>query len=120
MEYILFKQEQRPGKNGVTMWRLTFYCIDDGTEWEMTCDNTYKNFRRNGWDHVCTADDSWGVYSNLRRTDRKTKSGVPIVSADSRACLVYRCRDQAQALQLIEADLNTRTPNTFQDIFHAA
>jgi hypothetical protein len=117
MEYILFKQEERPGRNGTTMWRLTFYCIDDGTEWEMTCDNTYKNFRKSGWDHVCTSDDSYGVYKDLRRSDRKTRSGVPILTADSPAKIVYRCADQQEAFQLIEADLDGRGPNTFRDIF---
>jgi hypothetical protein len=120
MEYILFKQEQRPGKNGVTMWRLSFYCIDDGTEWEMTCDSTYRNFKRSGWNQVCTADDSYGVYSDLKRTDRKTREGVPIVSADSRAKLVYRCRDQQEAFKLIEADLDTRTPSNFKELFNGA
>ena len=119
MEYILFKQTQRPGKNGTTMWRLTFYCIDDGTEWEMTCDNTYKNFKRSGWDQVCHNDDSYGVYSDLKRTDRRTREGVAIVSADSRARLVYRCRDQAEAFKLIEADLNLRAPTNFKELFDA-
>jgi hypothetical protein len=117
MEYILFKQDQRPGKNGTTMWRLTFYCIDDGTEWEMTCDNTFKNFKRSGWDRVCHADDSWGVYSALKRTDRRTREGTPVLSADSRAQLIYRCVDQAEALRLIEADLELRTPNQFGQLF---
>ena len=119
MEYILFKQDERPGKNNTTMWRLTFYCIDDGTEWEMTCDNTFKNFKRSGWDRVCHSDDSWGVYSALKRTDRKTKEGTPVLSADSRAQLIYRCVDQAEALRLIEADLNLRTPNQFGQLFEA-
>jgi len=117
MEYILFKQDERPGKNGTTMWRLTFYCIDDGTEWEMTCDNTFKNFKRSGWDRVCHADDSWGVYSALKRTDRKTREGTPVLSADSKAQLIYRCVDQAEALKLIEADLELRTPNQFGQLF---
>jgi hypothetical protein len=117
MEYILFKQTEQPGKNGVTMWRLTFYCIDDGTEWEMTCDSTYKNFKRSGWDHVCNSDDSYGVYSNLRRISRNTQAGRPVLSADSKAHIVYRCRDQEEAFQLIEADLAGRTPTNFTDLF---
>ena len=119
MEYILFKQTERPGKNGTTMWRLTFYSIDDGTEWEMTCDNTYRNFKRSGWESVCLNDDSYGVYSDLKRTDRRTREGVAIVSADSRARLVYRCRDQAEAFKLIEADLNLRTPTNVGQLFDA-
>jgi len=117
MEYILFRQDQQPGKNGTTMWRLTFYCIDDGTEWEMTCDNTFKNFKRSGWDQVCHSDDSWGVYSDLKRTDRRTREGAAVASADSRARLVYRCEDQAEALRLIEADLILQTPNQFGQLF---
>lgn len=120
MEYILFKQTEQPGKNGVTMWRLTFYCIDDGTEWEMTCDTTYKNFKRSGWNHVCAADDSYGVYSNLKRIERRTKDGVAVVSADSRARLVYRCQNQQEAFDLIQADLDTKTPTNFKELFHAA
>jgi hypothetical protein len=120
MEYILFKQTEQPGKNGVTMWRLSFYCIDDGTEWEMTCDNTYRNFKRSGWDHVCNSDDSYGVYQGLRRTDRKTREGVPTLTADSKAKCIYTCVDQAEAFRLIEADLAGRTPTNFTELFHAA
>ena len=117
MEYILIRQQQQPGMNGTTVWRLTFYCIDDGTEWEMLCDSSYKNFKRSGWDHVCKSDDSYGVYSNLKRTNRKTRAGIPIVSADSRAQLIYRCRDQDEALELVAADLDGRTPTNFLDLF---
>tara|TARA_B110000503_G_scaffold136042_1_gene217700 strand:+ start:932 stop:1288 length:357 start_codon:yes stop_codon:yes gene_type:complete len=117
MEYILIKQEQSPGRNGTTVWRLTFYCIDDGTEWEMLCDNTYDNFKRSGWNHVCQNDDSYGVYANLKRTDRKTRAGIPIVNADSRAQLIYRCQDQAEALALVAADLEGRAPTNFRDLF---
>jgi hypothetical protein len=44
---------------------------------------------------------------------------VPILSADSRAKLIYGCVDQAEAFKLIEADLDTRTPNTFKELFNA-
>ena len=118
-EYILIKKDsQRSHQNGVTMWRLTFYCIDDGTVWEMTVDATYRNFRKKGWDHVVESDCPWAVYGNLKRTERKTREGVGVVSADSLAEVIYRCTDQQQALDLVQAaeDLNQQR-TTFQEFF---
>ena len=119
MRYILIQQQQRPGRNGTTVWRLTFYCVQDGTEWEMLCDNTYDNFNRSGWKDVCHNDDSWGVYEDLKRTDRRTRAGVPIVSADSKAKLFWRCTDQAEALALVALDLETRANTNFKELFTA-
>ena len=115
MDYILVDQNQRPGRNGVTMWRLTFYCIDDHSLWEMTVDPTYDNFKRSGWDHIVRDENSYGVYSDLKRTQRKTAEGIPIVSADSAARIVYRCQNQQEALRLVE--LNEHPPTPFQELF---
>ena len=115
MEYVLVEQNSRPGRNAVTMWRLTFYCVDDGTLWEMTVDPTYDNFKRSGWDHVVRDENSYGVYSDLKRTRRKTREGTPIVSADSPARLIHRLEDQQQALRLVEA--NEHPPTRWQEMF---
>ena len=117
MEYVLVDQDQRPGRNGVTMWRLTFYCLDDRTLWEMTVDPTYDNFKRSGWDHVVRDSDSYGVYTDLKRTRRKTREGTPIVSADSAARLTVRLEDRQQALRLVEANETPPAPNTFRELF---
>jgi hypothetical protein len=115
MDYVLVDQDQRPGRNAVTMWRLTFYCVDDATLWEMTVDPTYDNFKRSGWDHVVRDENSYGVYADLKRTGRHTREGTPIVSADSPARITYRCQDRQEALRLVEA--NEHPPSTWQELF---
>ena len=114
MEYVLVEQNSRPGRNAVTMWRLTFYCLDDKTLWEMTVDPTYDNFKRSGWDRVVRDENSYGVYTDLKRTRRKTRDGTPIVSADS---LAHRIQplDQQEALRLVQA--NENPPSRWQELF---
>jgi len=121
-EYILVDiAQQRSKLNHVTMWRMTFYSIDDGTVWEMTVDPTYKNFKRSGWDHVVESDIPYGVYGNLKRTDRISQSKLPVVSADSKAEVIYRCVDQNEALKLMEADISQRNKKTtYGDLFNAS
>lgn len=104
-EYILVERtSQRSVQNGVTMWRLTFYCIQDGAVLEMTVDPTYRNFRGQGWDHVVESDQPWGVYTGLRRTQRHTRAGSAVLTADRAAELIYRCRDQLEAVELMQAN----------------
>jgi hypothetical protein len=120
MEYILIDINQQPSRlNGVTMWRLTFYCLTDGTLHEMTVDNSYANFRRSGWNHVVTDPRPWGVYRDLKRTTRKTRRGLSVVSADSRAKCVLELDDQDLAIALVELD-QAQGINTFRDLFTVA
>jgi hypothetical protein len=121
MEYILLERTESPSRlnTGVRYWRLTFYSIDDGTFWEMTVDPTFKNFRKSGWNHVVGDPEPWAVYSDLRRTTRVSTTGMPIVTADSPARVVYRCRDNQEALALMQADYNLRNPDptTFRSLY---
>ena len=70
--------------NNSRMWRLIWYCVTDNTEWEMIVDESYANFRRSHWDRIVESDQPWGLYTNLKRTDRVTRSGSRILNADSR------------------------------------
>ena len=119
MKYILIEIQQQPSRlNGVSMWRLTFYCLDDGTYHEMTVDNSYSNFKRSGWDHVVTDPNPYGVYKDLKRTARKTARGVSVLTADSRAKCVLELEDQDQALALVQLDQDQRRGgNNFGDLF---
>jgi len=119
MEYILIDlSEQASRLNGGTMWRLTFYSIDDGTVHEMTVDSTYRNFARQGWDQVVVSPNPWAVYTGLRRTRRVTRQGTPVITADSHPCIVYQCSDHAEALRLAEMDIDSRNQhNTFGELF---
>jgi hypothetical protein len=109
-EYILIDITEQPSKNGVTMWRLTFQCVGDNEIVEMTVDPTYRNFRKQGWDHVVRHECPWGVYTGLRRTARTTRTGVTVVSADSLASITHRCESHEQALELAQASLNHNSP----------
>lgn len=117
-QYILIDLEQRPGRNGVRFWRLTFQNLIDNHIGEMTVDATYTNFRKSGWDHVVEHATPWGVYQGLKLTKRTTREGTPVISADCRADIVYRCQDHAEALALAEASIVAESPGgRFQELF---
>ena len=120
MEYILIERRSRPGRNGVTMWRLTFYSLEDGSLWEMTVDPTYRNFRRSGWDHVVEHAQPWGAYQGLRRTRRTTQDGTGVLTADSPASIKWRADDLAQALDLVAARERELNPTAFERVFDHA
>ena len=119
-KYVLVERNSQPSRNGVTMWRLTFYCLDDGSLWEMTVDSSYRNFRKQGWDHVVEADNPWGIYKGLKRTQRMTKTNMPVLTADGMAELIYRCEDQAQARALVEINEEEINPTPFSRLFDTA
>lgn len=114
MEYILTDMTAQPGRHGVTLWRFRFYSLADGTLWEMTTDATYRNFRRSGWQLVTEQPDPWGAYQNLQRTQRRTREGLGVITADSPAQIVWRAQDRAQALAVITA----REQELHPDLFH--
>jgi hypothetical protein len=121
MNYILIERTEQPSAlNGGRMWRLTFYCVDDGTYHEMTVDPNYTNFKRAGWDHVVRDANPWGVYRDLKRTDRRTRSGMAVVSADSRAKCTFELADQTEALNLVQLDQDQRRGvNSYSDLFES-
>jgi hypothetical protein len=119
-EYILVNIEQsRSRLNGGDFWRLTFQSLDDGLTYEMTVDPAYTNFKRSGWNQVVQDEYPYGVYAGLRRTDKRTRTGVPVVSADGRAQIIYRCENDLELAALVQANTESfRQPsNTFGQVF---
>jgi hypothetical protein len=84
--------------NQCPMWRITWYCVDDDSIWEMTVDQSYRNW--NHWQPFVTTP-TWGVYSGLRRTSKTTRRGRPVVTADRCPQLVEPYQDQAEAHDVI-------------------
>ena len=121
MDYILVERESFDGRinAGARVWRLTFYCLADGTFWEMTVDSSYRNYKKKGWDHVVQDPSPWAVYQDLPRTRRTAKSGFPVVSADAEARIDLRFRDRDQALSVMSEHYRGRHPEppAFQDLF---
>jgi len=117
-QYVLVERRSQPSRlNGVTMWRLVFYCIDDGVLYETTVDNSYRNFVKNGWDHLVQTDQPWGVYEGLIRSSKTTRDHMPVITADSVPLCVYRSRDRDEALKIVSADQEQRHPDQFRSMF---
>ena len=119
-QYILVNiDEGRSQLNGGTYWRLTFVSLDDGTTHEMTVDPTYNNFKRSGWNQIVNDEYPYGVYTGLRRTKKITNRGIPVVSADGPARIVYRCEDDEELARLVEANADSfrPAPSTFGQLF---
>jgi hypothetical protein len=118
-KYILIDRTSKPGKHGVTMWRFTFYNLEDGTYWDSTPDSSFKNWRRAGWDQLSQDPCPWGFYDNLHRTQRTTDAGKGVVSADFRPNLLHRLDNQDDALELVEINEEEirLPPNNFRDLF---
>ena len=100
--YVLIDIEPQLSRFGNTMWRLTFHCIEDGRDYEMTVADNFDNFRDQGWDHVVTHDQPWGIYTNLHRTSRRSDSGAQVLTADFEAEMYHRLDSQGEAQELAE------------------
>ena len=100
-EYVLVERTSKLGKNGVTFWRFTFYCLEDGQFWETTVDNTYDNFHKSGWNLLVDDDMPYGIYTGLTRTRRFTREGFPVITADSRPRITSRCEDYDEAMKIV-------------------
>lgn len=121
-EYVLVERTSRRGRNGVTFWRFTFYCLADGLFYETTVDNTYDNFRKSGWDHLAEDQSPYGIYTGLTRTQRTTREGFPVITADSRPRLTSRCEDYDEAMKIVCEHQGVSFPgsrNQYQELFHA-
>jgi hypothetical protein len=116
--WILINIEQQPGRNGVVMSRLTFQNIDSNEIAEMTVDPTYTNYRKSGWDRVVQDECAWGIYEGLRLTKRTTREGLPVITADSPARIIYRCENHNEALDLAERSIAISNQRTnYHDLF---
>jgi hypothetical protein len=51
-------------------------------------DETMRNFQRSHWDTIVAGSIPYGLYSGLRRTAKKDKDGLPVISADSHPQLI--------------------------------
>jgi len=119
-QYILVNvAEGRSQLNGGSYWRLTFVGLDDNITYEMTVDSAYSNFKRAGWNQVVTDDYPFGVYEGLKKTQRFTNRDVPILSADGRARIIYRCENDDELARLVEANARSfDQPSKFQELFN--
>ena len=119
-EYVMVERTSGRGRNGVTFWRFTFYCLADGLFYETTVDNTYDNFHKSGWNLLVEDDQPLGIYTGLVRTRKVTREGFPVVTADSRPRIQVRCEDFDEAMKIVCEHRGIPFPgsrNQYQELF---
>ena len=88
-EYILTDIQPKLGHlNNTRIYDLTFVDLVDLQVYMCVVDESYRNFIRSHWDTIVTGSIPYGLYSGLRRTARRDRDGLPVISADSHPQLI--------------------------------
>ena len=102
-QYLLVERHIRTGREQRTLYRYVWYSMSRGLLAETTVDNSFRNWRRRGWEALAQDTAPWGIYSELEWTDRVTREGMPVITADSRPRLEQRLSRQL-ALEVMAQD----------------
>jgi hypothetical protein len=74
--------------NNSYIYDVTFVDIETLEVSMCVVDESYRNYMRSGWDRIVTGAVPYGLYTGLRRTARRDRDGLPVISADSHPQLV--------------------------------
>lgn len=97
---VLCKREDRYSHLNTGHYiKFTFFEVETGELLECSVDSTYKNWKH--WQDIINDSDPIGIYHNLIVTNKRTKAGLKIVSADSYPQLSERMTVD-QLIELIE------------------
>lgn len=125
--YFLFHREPLGASRinaGAEVWRLHWYCADDGTHWITDVDTSMNNWRRSNWAEIVHHPEPWGMYRNLRRVNTRTTRifDDPVISADSRWILEERnsLDEIAEAIRQLEAYHHAARPSHLQQLFEVS
>lgn len=122
--YFLFHREHTGSSRinaGAEVWRLHWYCVDDGTHWITDVDTSMNNYKRSSWAEIVHHPEPWGMYRNLRRQPVRTTRifDEPVISADSRWILEERnsLQDILSAIPVLEAHYHSRPATPHERLF---
>lgn len=88
-EYILTDITRKEGKlNYSDIWEITFVDLVDLQVYATVVDSTYRNYTRSGWHNLVNGPVPYGLYTGLRKTAKRDKDGLPVISADSHPALI--------------------------------
>jgi hypothetical protein len=88
-EYILTDITPKQGHlNGTYIYDITFVDLVDLQVYMCVVDESYRNFTRSHWDTIVTGSVPYGLYAGLRKTAKRDKDGLPVISADSHPQLI--------------------------------
>jgi hypothetical protein len=83
-EYILSHIEPKLGHlNNTRIYDITFVDLVDLQVYMCVVDESYRNFTRSHWDTIVTGSIPYGLYTGLRKTAKKDREGLSVISADS-------------------------------------
>ena len=102
-ELILADITAKTGRlNEDLIYDITFVDPETLDVFMSVIDVTYKNYTRNHWDQIVRDPKPYGLYSGLRATAKRDKTGTQVITADSRP---HKLMDlsQAEIIAVIEA-----------------
>jgi len=83
-EYILTDITPKLGHlNNTYIYDITFVDLVDLEVYMCVVDESYRNFIRSHWDSIVTGSIPYGLYTGLRKTVRRDRDGLAVISADS-------------------------------------
>jgi hypothetical protein len=105
-EWVIYKVSKTLTSilNNGEYWRVFAYRISNDTYYEATVDNTCINFHN--WFPIVANQGPLGVYKGLYASDRTTKHGAPVFTADSDPVLVTECDNTPELLKKLRSTYN--------------
>ena len=101
-QYLLLAVTPKRGRlNENIIWNIIWFRVSDRTVWTQTLDPSYNNWQKCKWDRFVT-EPVYGLYTNLKETDRTDRDGRGVVSADKRPTLV-EATTQNESIEIAEA-----------------
>jgi hypothetical protein len=98
-EYILADIERKIGsKNHSWIYDITFVNPETLEVCMCVVDESYRNYSK--WQHLVTGTIPYGIYTGLRRINRKDKDGVQVINADHAPQLIAPMTEQEVELVL--------------------
>lgn len=86
--YLLLEIMPKRGRlNDNIIWHLTWMNMETREVWTQTLDESFGNWRKCKWDRFVT-EPVYGIYTNLKETNRKDQNGHSVVSSDRRPTLL--------------------------------
>ena len=86
--YLLLEVAPKRGRlNENIIWHLTWLNMETREVWTQTIDDSFGNWRKCKWDRFVT-EPVYGIYTNLRETERQDKNGYGVISSDQRPTLL--------------------------------
>lgn len=100
--WLLTHCESRTSRSGQPLWHIRWSGTDPSCTAETWLDPCHHNWHRHRWWLITDSDQPWGVYTGLRLTPVRSRSGQQVISGDSAWQRVIVIPDRETLAQVIE------------------